>query len=1120
MSNTIGEINYNQKTAQKCAVRETTEKSINSLFQRNIITKDEKDNLLQKYLRGEVTFGDDGLTAEEALNFTRENLDEINEQSQVIFQTGGAKTLYIVQAGDTPEVIAKKLGLSGEEAKNFARKVKAQAINDGVYYRYGFQAGDIIVLPGNFQDKIDKMSENNEYAKSTKDINEDYTQKRKAKNTESEIDSQNTTVEEPKVQPKVQPKTQIKDKVIAKGSNGYYVTKDKDGNFHYFNSKGKECNEDEFKKYCPSIHKSIVDYKRAQASKKAGRPFVKHRNTADIKADATSIANDLFLEIDGLGSDSNKTKALLKKITPENVAFVVEAYKTAKGSVTKLRIKRHKENSSHESLAKALNSEYGIDIYDIKSSICKDLVEQAKKIGLKGIYHSAYMKINNVDELDKWIENIATKIRTEMKRTDTKAIEAVDKNATGKEKIDSPAYKEAGVVKIITKRNNKGEVTESKFYYKDGKVVREYTDPKRGRVRELLKTPNTKKTEPLKIKTPIGIKISLPSEASKEERIFAKALEDNKAILMKELGLDNDSYDRLAKLAIALGKPETDFGHKGNIVSKAKYSFGYGLETMANNKAPIMSANMQDCAAYAQVIKGIRDWSYGPTQIKYELYNRDEWCKNKFKKLGLKNGGDLYNMTNAAKAAMVILKYASDFIQERPRYLQGMQAAEGAVVTEPGWEMKNGHLKKTGHTKSYVNHVTMEDAICYLWNGRGAEIKDGTMTPESLPYTRTVRQYMDKIEIEDVNKADRSKAIQKAKDAKIMRNFKPMDNNGPIGSVAFMPKMYNYTNLKDQSDELAVLKNSLSKNNKIDSNSKKLLLLAVEHGEIGFEFGLTPKEADSLTQKDVDMILEHLSKLKKTINAKDSSINFEDGINSTETNTMRSKYLNTIRNAEFAFKKEYLSSKSPKLSANSVSNNEILRTPMNNGMTQARGTRRGFQGKVTDGGVNTTNTSQASVALAKSAQATARRMNSAGKCMTGFRDAMLNAGVTAANNKDLVEGSPKGTVGWFERHPDMFEEVKYIQSGSSARQINSTDLPNLPAGYIVVWIPDNKFKSEPGHISITNGNGQAYADETDNLDWGVFNDKKNSGKGEHGTIRVFRLTNKWKVENGKLKFEG
>ena len=124
----------------------------------------------------------------------------------------------------------------------------------------------------------------------------------------------------------------------------------------------------------------------------------------------------------------------------------------------------------------------------------------------------------------------------------------------------------------------------------------------------------------------------------------------------------------------------------------------------------------------------------------------------------------------------------------------------------------------------------------------------------------------------------------------------------------------------------------------------------------------------------------------------------------------------------------------------------------------------------------------------------------------------------------MVEGSPKGTVGWFERHPDMFEEVKYIQSGNSARQINSTDLPNLPAGYIVVWIPDSKFASRPGHISITNGSGQAYADETDNLDWGSYRGKDSegeaTGKGEHGTIRVFRLTNKWKVENGKLKFEG
>ena len=93
MANTIGEVNYKQNVAQKCAVREITEKSINSLFQKNIITKEEKDNLLQMYLRGDVNFGEDGLTAEEAQNFTRENYDEINNQSQVVCQTGGGENI-------------------------------------------------------------------------------------------------------------------------------------------------------------------------------------------------------------------------------------------------------------------------------------------------------------------------------------------------------------------------------------------------------------------------------------------------------------------------------------------------------------------------------------------------------------------------------------------------------------------------------------------------------------------------------------------------------------------------------------------------------------------------------------------------------------------------------------------------------------------------------------------------------------------------------------------------------------------------------------------------------------------------------------------------------------------
>ena len=195
--------------------------------------------------------------------------------------------------------------------------------------------------------------------------------------------------------------------------------------------------------------------------------------------------------------------------------------------------------------------------------------------------------------------------------------------------------------------------------------------------------------------------------------------------------------------------------------------------------------------------------------------------------------------------------------------------------------------------------------------------------------------------------------------------------------------------------------------------------------------------------------------------------------------------------------------------------------------------RRGFVGNIPDRGVNTSGTSAASAALAKFAQKTSTRMTNAAKakghlpggyCMTGFRKAIRAAGI---DDSDLLEGKPRAAVGFFERHPDMFEEVKWIDLGNgNGRQINSTDLPKLPAGYIVIWVPDSKFSQKEGHISITNGNGQAYADETDNLDWGGFSGhdvsgKDASGKGEHGHFRVFRLTNKWTVgPDGKLVFNG
>ena len=100
--------------------------------------------------------------------------------------------------------------------------------------------------------------------------------------------------------------------------------------------------------------------------------YKKRKNIDDIEADGKKIANELFEEIDGAGSDANHTKTLLKKITPENVAFVVKSYKNAKVKTETMGISRTKENTSHRTLAKDIVEEYGLNINDAKNNICKN----------------------------------------------------------------------------------------------------------------------------------------------------------------------------------------------------------------------------------------------------------------------------------------------------------------------------------------------------------------------------------------------------------------------------------------------------------------------------------------------------------------------------------------------------------------------------------------------------------------------------------------------------------------------------------------------------------------------------------------------------------------------------
>lgn len=853
----------------------------------------------------------------------------------------------------------------------------------------------------------------------------------------------------------------------------------------------------------------VVNSKDVETLEKNGRKIATELRDAIVdEYSGSGIWNKIKATARGEGNLTNKkTLAVLKQIRPDNVAYVVKEY----------------ERLTHEPLAKAIDGEVGLDIETVKTYICKNLVAQAKVLGLTAISENDYKDIDDVHKLSQWIDNVSAKIRIAMDKVveKTQTVSTEKRSGANVEKTitDHPRFKEAGIKKIVEIRDGNGDLVKSTTYFLDGKVVEEgfvlKKDGTKVRVRKLIKRGNTPPPPvSTNIQEAVPMTIKVPDDAPQGAKDFAKALEKNKAKLMELLNIDNDTFNKLAKLAMAIAEQETRFGTTGGLRG-AKYKVAGAI---ADTIAGDVSAAAKGSA-----------WSCGMTQIKYNEHIQDPDVKQIFEKLGISSEDDLFETENSANATVALLAVLSKRIKSQ-KVQDGVEAARGAIVEVDGWEKVNGEVKKTYNTGAWVNEITEEDILCYYWNGRGRQVINGTMQPESNDYTRNVRKYLKKYDVVEDKQAraeaiKRSAAAQGAKSAsRAARNFKPMSNNGSLGSIMFMPKIYNrdYTH---KAEDIKLLKSALAANHTITPESKRLFIQAVERGEIAFEFGMDLKEINSLTQRDIDMMLNRVKRLK----AQMKEVNFEDGISDEEARIMAQKYARIIRQEEYNFRKEYLESQAPVYATKDLPPSNVLMSPNNNvgldagRMVRRDRVRRGFVGYHNDKGVNGANTSAASKRLAEVAQKVAHEMRTAGKCMTGFRKAMLEAGVEAANSKDLVEGTPRATVGWMERHPDMFEEVKFVNiGGGQSRQITSTDLPNLPAGYIVIWIPEKEHASEPGHICITNGNGEAYADETDNLNWGAYADEsKKTGKGEHGTFRVFRLTDKWKVgSDGKLVFEG
>ncbi len=403
----------------------------------------------------------------------------------------------------------------------------------------------------------------------------------------------------------------------------------------------------------------------------------------------------------------------------------------------------------------------------------------------------------------------------------------------------------------------------------------------------------------------------------------------------------------------------------------------------------------------------------------------------------------------------------------------------------------------------------------------------------------------------EINVQKRLEAEQEAAQMKAIEREKiesvNHDNTGAIGLVILNPSNYK-KGVANSAEEIAVIEEILiNQNPEVTEEGREKLISALKEGKLAFGFNNVSQESSlnnyeemwSLTQQDIDLLLKYADKT--------SGITDNEKLLAEEVNLRREYF----QNHRLVVPEEYIENKNQVLGAKAGKENsdvERLTTTDETTVTfgakqwtsptkwnayysatetisEMRNNRLGFT-TVKDKGVNPYNEngeliSDVDRALAEHASNVASDLSTTGQCFTSCKHALLTAGIIknygAIRDENGNITTPRAAIDWFQERPEMFTEIKYVQDEDGEyRKINSTDLYDLPAGYIIMYSPEEgkEFAKEAGHACITNGNGQSYADHTDRLHWEDFK------KGEHGSFHVFKLNDEnWEYNKNTQKLE-
>lgn len=668
-------------------------------------------------------------------------------------------------------------------------------------------------------------------------------------------------------------------------------------------------------------------------------------------------------------------------------------------------------------------------------------------------------------------------------------------------------------------------------YYTNGKIVQdtETTNDKGETVTKskLIQRAPKKPVEKKYIAEALSIGIKVPGnllagaseDQKKEFHSFLQKIASQKAQMMKDLNIDNDTYNRFAKMAIGIAIQESGL-EKG-------LSTGRKLKNSAIGQ--IASDTLRIVNIGANEIFGTNNstaTSKGLTKIKIGDWNDNPKVDKLFSKYGITSGYyDSINGEQSASATIIVLNELAKKVKQ-PAYQDGIEAANNKFYRTTK-KLENGQAVESPSGYMRYNTVSEDDAILYLYNGRAGALKSGNATPKDNIYTHNISRYMSQISISEDPKK-RAEALKRAQTVVDGEKPKAMnkDLGWGIGQITFGTSLYTGGVSKNTAEEIKKLENTLTLKG-FDANNVKQLVAKVKNGDIAFTNSLSDSELSAITNDDVALLLKYSNQLSTNLR----------GVSSASE---KRKIAGSI---DKEFKREYLSNHAQQTYLKDVKNNAIKLTTdnvnltsypsrgYNSGaqqrcqalLTQLRGSHKADSGlnayreRVSSGlytgfnvekdkGINTTNSSALDVLLAKNAADTANTLRTSGGCLTGAKQALIGSGAVKDEEMKTFNNAFQ-LAEFFDKHPERFIEITHIQiSDTVAREITAGDLTKLPAGCIVVFGNSNRT-DVPGHAAITSGNGQMYADEVDNSNWDNFvaRQENQNGKGEHGYFRVFKL---------------